>query len=98
MSEAGERKSTKMRIKYLEASLKQDIEFFDMKVRTSDVVFTISIDSVMVQDAINSYANPSSAGNLSSGNHFISVVEIIITLLNLLVVKYTLPQAAEAIS
>ncbi|KAL5078613.1 hypothetical protein RYX36_007034, partial [Vicia faba] len=45
-----------------------------------------------------SCAHPSSAGNLSSGNHFISVVTSIITLLNLPVVKYTLPQVAEAIS
>ncbi|CAI8596950.1 unnamed protein product [Vicia faba] len=43
-------------------------------------------------------ANLSSAGNLFSGNHFTSVVASIITLLNLPVVDYTLPQAAEAIS
>ncbi|CAI8585525.1 unnamed protein product [Vicia faba] len=53
VSDAGERQSTKIRIKYLEAALKQDIEFFDTKVRTSDAVFTISIDAVMVQDAIS---------------------------------------------
>jgi ATP-binding cassette, subfamily B (MDR/TAP), member 1 len=49
----GERQSTKMWIKYLEAALKQDIEFFDTKVRTSDVVFAINTDAVMVQDAIS---------------------------------------------
>lgn len=49
----GERQSTKMRIKYLEAALKQDIEFFDTEVRTSDVVFAINTDAVMVQDAIS---------------------------------------------
>ncbi|PNX98445.1 ABC transporter B family member 1-like protein, partial [Trifolium pratense] len=49
----GERQSTKMRIKYLEAALKQDIEFFDTEVRTSDVVAAINTDAVMVQDAIS---------------------------------------------
>ncbi|KAJ0710650.1 putative Type 1 protein exporter [Helianthus annuus] len=49
----GERQSTKMRIKYLEASLSQDIQFFDTEVRTSDVVFAINTNAVMVQDAIS---------------------------------------------
>ncbi|XP_077220029.1 ATP binding cassette subfamily B1 [Tasmannia lanceolata] len=49
----GERQSTKMRIKYLEAALNQDIQYFDTEVRTSDVVFAINSDAVMVQDAIS---------------------------------------------
>ncbi|KAI3748433.1 hypothetical protein L6452_11495 [Arctium lappa] len=49
----GERQSTKMRIKYLEAALSQDIQFFDTEVRTSDVVFAINTDAVNVQDAIS---------------------------------------------
>ncbi|XP_004497537.1 ABC transporter B family member 1 [Cicer arietinum] len=49
----GERQSTRMRIKYLEAVLDQDIQFFDTEVRTSDVVFAINTDAVMVQDAIS---------------------------------------------
>ncbi|WCJ34505.1 ABC transporter B family member 1 [Euphorbia peplus] len=49
----GERQTTKMRIKYLEAALNQDIEFFDTEVRTSDVVFAINSDAVMIQDAIS---------------------------------------------
>ena len=49
----GERQSTKMRIKYLEAALDQDIQYFDTEVRTSDVVFAINTDAVMVQDAIS---------------------------------------------
>ncbi|KAF2312188.1 hypothetical protein GH714_028410 [Hevea brasiliensis] len=48
----GERQSTRMRIKYLEAALNQDIQYFDTEVRTSDVVFAINTDAVMVQDAI----------------------------------------------
>ncbi|XP_016184848.1 ABC transporter B family member 1 [Arachis ipaensis] len=49
----GERQSTRMRIKYLEAALEQDIQFFDTEVRTSDVVSAINTDAVMVQDAIS---------------------------------------------
>ncbi|KAI3683820.1 hypothetical protein L1987_84335 [Smallanthus sonchifolius] len=49
----GERQSTKMRIKYLEAALSQDIQFFDTEVRTSDVVIAINTDAVIVQDAIS---------------------------------------------
>ncbi|KAF6140223.1 hypothetical protein GIB67_000271 [Kingdonia uniflora] len=49
----GERQSTKMRIEYLEAALNQDVQYFDTEVRTSDVVFAINTDTVMVQDAIS---------------------------------------------
>ncbi|KAG5021981.1 hypothetical protein JHK82_017858 [Glycine max] len=50
---SGERQSTTMRIKYLEAVLNQDIQFFDTEVRTSDIVFVINTDAIMVQDAIS---------------------------------------------
>lgn len=49
----GERQTTKMRIEYLESALNQDVQFFDTEVRTSDVVFGINTDAVMVQDAIS---------------------------------------------
>ncbi|PHT37550.1 ABC transporter B family member 1 [Capsicum baccatum] len=49
----GERQTTKMRIKYLEAALNQDIQYFDTEVRTSDVVSAINTDAVVVQDAIS---------------------------------------------
>lgn len=49
----GERQTTRMRIEYLEAALNQDIQYFDTEVRTSDVVFGINTDAVMVQDAIS---------------------------------------------
>ncbi|CAI0469183.1 unnamed protein product [Linum tenue] len=49
----GERQTTKMRIKFLEAALNQDIEYFDTEVRTSDVVSAINTDAVTVQDAIS---------------------------------------------
>lgn len=49
----GERQSTKMRIKYLESALNQDIQFFDTHLRTSDVVSAINTDAVTLQDAIS---------------------------------------------
>ncbi|XP_068645864.1 ABC transporter B family member 1 [Aristolochia californica] len=49
----GERQSTKMRIKYLESALNQDVQYFDTEVRTSDIVFAINADAVLVQDAIS---------------------------------------------
>ncbi|XP_010241797.1 PREDICTED: ABC transporter B family member 1 [Nelumbo nucifera] len=49
----GERQSTKLRIKYLEATLNQDVQFFDTEVRTSDIIFAINTDAVLVQDAIS---------------------------------------------
>uniref|UniRef100_A0A1D1XU82 ABC transporter B family member 1 n=2 Tax=Anthurium amnicola TaxID=1678845 RepID=A0A1D1XU82_9ARAE len=49
----GERQSTKLRIKYLESALNQDVCYFDTEVRTSDVVYAINADAVMVQDAMS---------------------------------------------
>lgn len=49
----GERQSTKMRIRYLEAALNQDVCYFDTEVRTSDVIYAINADAVIVQDAIS---------------------------------------------
>lgn len=50
---SGERQSTKMRIKYLEAALNQDVSYFDTEVRTSDVIYAVNADAVVVQDAIS---------------------------------------------
>ncbi|RLN05609.1 P-glycoprotein 1 [Panicum miliaceum] len=49
----GERQSTWMRIRYLDAALRQDVSFFDTDVRTSDVIYAINADAVIVQDAIS---------------------------------------------
>lgn len=49
----GERQSTRLRIKYLEATLNQDVEYFDTDARTGDIINTISSDIVAVQDAIS---------------------------------------------
>ena len=46
-----------MRIKYLEAALSQDIQYFDTQVRTSDIVFAINTDAALVQDAISEKVN-----------------------------------------
>lgn len=49
----GERQSTRMRIRYLDAALRQDVSFFDTDVRASDVIYAINADAVVVQDAIS---------------------------------------------
>ncbi|KAK1267629.1 ABC transporter B family member 1 [Acorus gramineus] len=49
----GERQTTKMRIRYLQSVLRQDIQYFDTEVRTSDVIFAVNCDAVAVQDAIS---------------------------------------------
>ncbi|KAG9159775.1 hypothetical protein Leryth_007793 [Lithospermum erythrorhizon] len=49
----GERQTGTLRKKYLEAVLKQDVGFFDTDARTGDVVFSVSTDTLLVQDAIS---------------------------------------------
>lgn len=49
----GERQVSALRKKYLEAVLKQDVGFFDTDARTGDIVFTVSTDTLLVQDAIS---------------------------------------------
>ncbi|KAH9295405.1 hypothetical protein KI387_038993 [Taxus chinensis] len=49
----GERQVGKWRRQYLEALLKQDVGFFDTDARTGDIVFSISTDTLLVQDAIS---------------------------------------------
>ncbi|XP_058096561.1 ABC transporter B family member 19 isoform X1 [Magnolia sinica] len=49
----GERQAITLRKKYLEAVLKQDVGFFDTDARTGDIVFSISTDTLLVQDAIS---------------------------------------------
>ncbi|KAJ4812820.1 ABC transporter B family member 19 [Rhynchospora pubera] len=48
----GERQVIALRKKYLEAVLRQDVGFFDTDARTGDIVFGISTDTLLVQDAI----------------------------------------------
>ncbi|KAG6423957.1 hypothetical protein SASPL_114365 [Salvia splendens] len=49
----GERQAGRLRRKYLEAVLKQDVGFFDTDARTGDIVFSVSTDTLLVQDAIS---------------------------------------------
>lgn len=50
---SGERQASALRKKYLEAVLKQDVGFFDTDARTGDIVFSVSTDTLLVQDAIS---------------------------------------------
>ncbi|XP_059643007.1 ABC transporter B family member 19 [Cornus florida] len=49
----GERQVSALRKKYLQAVLKQDVGFFDTDARTGDIVFSVSTDTLLVQDAIS---------------------------------------------
>ncbi|XP_024922248.3 ABC transporter B family member 15-like isoform X1 [Ziziphus jujuba] len=50
----GERQAARMRVKYLKAVLRQDVEYFDLHVSTtSDVITTISNDSLIIQDVLS---------------------------------------------
>ena len=49
----GERQAGTLRKKYLEAVLRQDVGFFDTDARTGDIVFSVSTDTLLVQDAIS---------------------------------------------
>ncbi|CAD6244185.1 unnamed protein product [Miscanthus lutarioriparius] len=49
-----ERQASRMRARYLQAVLRQDVEFFDLKPgSTSEVVTSVSNDSLVVQDALS---------------------------------------------
>ncbi|KAL5992143.1 hypothetical protein ACLOJK_013058 [Asimina triloba] len=50
---SGERQVSTLRKKYLQAVLKQDVGFFDTDARTGDIVFSVSTDTLLVQDAIS---------------------------------------------
>lgn len=49
----GERQVSTLRKRYLEAVLKQDVGFYDTDARTGDIVFSVSTDTLLVQDAIS---------------------------------------------
>ncbi|XP_073010384.1 ABC transporter B family member 19 [Typha latifolia] len=49
----GERQVSALRKRYLEAVLRQDVGFFDTDARTGDIVFSVSTDTLLVQDAIS---------------------------------------------
>ncbi|PIA57360.1 hypothetical protein AQUCO_00600234v1 [Aquilegia coerulea] len=50
--QTGERQTARLRMKYLESVLKRDINFFDTQARDENIMFRISSDTILVQDAI----------------------------------------------
>ncbi|KAG2269699.1 hypothetical protein Bca52824_064254 [Brassica carinata] len=51
-TQTGERQTARLRINYLKAILAKDITFFDTEARDSNLIFHISSDAILVQDAI----------------------------------------------
>ncbi|CAN8313440.1 unnamed protein product [Cochlearia groenlandica] len=51
-TQTGERQTARLRINYLKSILAKDITFFDTEARDSNLIFHISSDAVLVQDAI----------------------------------------------
>lgn len=50
--QTGERQTARLRLKYLQSILKKDITFFDTEARDANILFHISSDAILVQDAI----------------------------------------------
>ncbi|TKY57618.1 ABC transporter B family member 13 [Spatholobus suberectus] len=50
--QTGERQTARLRLKYLQAVLKKDINFFDNEARDANIIYHISSDAILVQDAI----------------------------------------------
>ncbi|KAL0351738.1 UNVERIFIED_CONTAM: ABC transporter B family member 13 [Sesamum calycinum] len=51
-TQTGERQTARLRQKYLESVLKKNIQFFDTEAREHNILFHISSDAILVQDAI----------------------------------------------
>ncbi|KAL1822889.1 hypothetical protein ACET3Z_009667 [Daucus carota] len=51
-TQTGERQTARLRFKYLRSVLRKDITFFDTEARDKNLVFRISSDAILVQDAI----------------------------------------------
>ena len=51
-TQTGGRQTARLRINYLKAILAKDITFFDTEARDSNLIFHISSDAILVQDAI----------------------------------------------
>lgn len=50
--QTGERQTARLRMKYLNSILRKDINFFDSEARDSNIIYHISSDAILVQDAI----------------------------------------------
>ncbi|CAM6104109.1 unnamed protein product [Calypogeia fissa] len=51
--QSGHRQAIKLREKYLQALLRQDVAYFDTETNTGDIVNSIATDALAVQDAIS---------------------------------------------
>lgn len=51
-TQTGERQTACLRFKYLQSVLRKDINFFDTEARDKNIIFHISSDAILVQDAI----------------------------------------------
>ncbi|CAL1411420.1 unnamed protein product [Linum trigynum] len=50
--QTGERQTARLRLQYLQSVLKRDMNFFDTEARDLNIVFHISSDTILIQDAI----------------------------------------------
>ncbi|KAG7971639.1 hypothetical protein I3843_07G145400 [Carya illinoinensis] len=50
--QTGERQTARLRLKYLQSVLKKDIDFFDTDAGVTNIIYHISSDAILVQDAI----------------------------------------------
>lgn len=51
--QTGERQSARIRVRYLQSILSQDVGYFDTSITTADVVGHVAQDISLVQDAIS---------------------------------------------
>lgn len=51
-TQTGERQTARLRLKYLQSVLRKDMIFFDTEAKDSNIIFHISSDAILVQDAI----------------------------------------------
>ncbi|CAI0559838.1 unnamed protein product [Linum tenue] len=50
--QTGERQTARLRLQYLQSVLKRDMNFFDTEARDLNILFHISSDTILIQDAI----------------------------------------------
>lgn len=55
--QTGERQTARLRLKYLQSVLQKDIDFFDTDARDTNLIYHISSDAILVQDAIGDKVN-----------------------------------------
>jgi len=50
--QTGERQTARLRLQYLKAILRRDIDFFDTEAQKKNLIYLISSDAILIQDAI----------------------------------------------